>query len=204
MRKVFIVIAVICIAVLANFESICTEGYLDQMTEMMNARKRNDEFLNSLLQMKGYAGTKDPDENAKDLTESARIIHTYYCADGSLKSDHLFNSCFYDIKSPWSVETHPLLYNPYTTRELADGQMCLKDDDCYSRRCVYSRCKSYNNIPAGWSPPGWSPPGSRTTLGSVIYNTVKYTTLFALSFVVFALIFFGGDSDVKSPKSPKA
>lgn len=174
------------------------------MTEMMNARKRNDEFLNSLLQMKGYAGTKDPDENAKDLTESARIIHTYYCADGSLKSDHLFNSCFYDIKSPWSVETHPLLYNPYTTRELADGQMCLKDDDCYSRRCVYSRCKSYNNIPAGWSPPGWSPPGSRTTLGSVIYNTVKYTTLFALSFVVFALIFFGGDSDVKSPKSPKA
>ena len=197
MRKVFIVIALICIAVLANIDSSAVEGYLDQMTEMMNAQKRSDEYLNSLLQMKGYAGTKGPDENARDLTESARIIHTYYCADGSLKSDHLFNSCFYDIKSPWSVETHPLLHNPYTTRELADGQACLKDGDCYSKRCVYSRCKSGDNVPAGWSPP--------TTAVSVAYSIVKYITLFSLSFVVFALIFFGGeDGGAKSPRSAKA
>lgn len=165
MRKVFIVIALICIAVLANIDSACVEGYSE----------------------------------TKDLTESARIIHTYYCADGSLKSDHLFNSCFYDIKSPWSVETHPLLHNPYTTRELADGQACLKDGDCYSKRCVYSRCKSGDNVPVGWSPPS-----SRTTTVSVLYNILKYVTLFALSFVVFALIFFGGESgSAKSPRSVK-
>lgn len=180
MRKVFLVAFIILAAVILLRASRRREGYVEQ---------ENSEYLNSLLQMNGYAG---PSENKKDLTESARIIHEYYCADGSLKADHLFNSCFYDIKSPWSVETHPLLHNPYTTRELADGQKCLKDADCYSNSCVFNYCKSVEKVAPGWSPPG---PSSITA-----YSILTYTVISLASFVGLSVLFFGGEPD-SSPRS---
>jgi hypothetical protein len=192
MRKVFLLAIIVLAAVILLRGSTRREGYLDQMTEFMNAQKRDDEYLNSLLQMKGYAGTKDPADNKRDLTESAKIIHTYYCADGSLKADHLFNSCFYDIKSPWTVETHPLLHNPYTTRQLADGQKCLKDADCYSNSCVFNYCKSDGQVAPGWSPPG---PSSITVYGILAYTGITLGSLVGLS-----VLFFGGEPD-PSPRS---
>lgn len=170
MRKVFLVALIALGTILLLRGSKRTEGYLDQLTELINAQKGNDEYLNTLLRSNGYAGTKDLGENKIDLTESTRIIQTYYCADGSLKADHLFNSCFYDIKSP------PLLHNPYTTRELADGQKCLKDADCYSNRCVFNYCKSVEQVAPGWSSPGPS---------SSIYSLLTYTGLVLASFCIF-------------------
>ena len=191
MRKVFLVALIILGAILLLRGSRRREGYLDQLTELINAQKGNDEYLNTLLRSKGYAGTKDPAENKRDLTESARIIQTYYCADGSLKSDHLFNSCFYDIKSPWTIETHPLLHNPYTTRELADGQKCLNDADCYSNRCVFNYCKSVEQVAPGWSSPGPS---------SSVYSILSYTGIFVLSILGLVVIIFGGE-DGETPRN---
>jgi hypothetical protein len=159
------------------------DGYQTYATTVINSEQPNDPYLEWLLKGYGYEGKRvvDPDYNLKESTRLKTML----------------SNNNYDIKSQWAVEKNPLLYNPYTTRELADGQACLKDDDCYSKRCVYSRCKSDDNVPVGWSPPN--------TAVSVAYNIVKYVTIFALSFVIFALIFFGGEGGgAKSPRSAKA
>ena len=70
-------------------------------------------------------------------TSSALLSSTYYCPDGTLKSEHTYNNCRGELLFP----ARPI-DNPFTTRELADGQKCIRDNDCYSKVCSGGLCKS--------------------------------------------------------------
>jgi hypothetical protein len=70
-------------------------------------------------------------------TSSALLSSTYYCPDGTVKSAHKYNNCRAELIFPATP-----IDNPFTTRELADGQRCTRDNDCYSKKCSDGLCTS--------------------------------------------------------------
>lgn len=81
-------------------------------------------------------------------TSSALLSSTYYCPDGTVKSAHKYNNCRGELIFPATP-----IDNPFTTRELADGQRCIRDNDCYSKICSEGLCTSDRG--SGYSPTGF-------------------------------------------------
>jgi len=109
-------------------------------------REGYDDYLDAMLKDRGYSGVRVAPANPKP--SSALLTSTYFCPDGTVKSTHKFNNCLNELAFP---PTH--IDNPYTTRELADGQVCVRDNDCYSKNCSGGLCTSESG--SGYSPTGF-------------------------------------------------
>jgi hypothetical protein len=101
-----------------------------------------DEYLNYLLQSNGYAGVKRP-VDTHDYRESARLSSELYCKDGSLKMDHILANCSLNLSPTRAVK------DVSGGRELAAGNPCKNDSQCYSRNCDRGVCGEGEPAAAG-------------------------------------------------------
>jgi hypothetical protein len=101
-----------------------------------------DEYLNYLLQSSGYAGVKRP-VDTQDYRESARLSSELYCKDGSLKMDHILANCSLNLSPTRAVK------DVSGGRELAAGNPCKNDSQCYSRNCNRGICGDGEPAAAG-------------------------------------------------------
>jgi hypothetical protein len=98
-----------------------------------------DPYLTQLKQARGYPVAAAPriDPSYKESTYlTARTV----CPDGSEKSEHVNGDCKQDLVKPYTYVPKLWLQNPFSAKEMADGQQCYFNRDCYSRNCYNYRC----------------------------------------------------------------
>ena len=98
-----------------------------------------DDYLNDLKAARGYPVPSKPMVD-KSLQESVRLHVQTTCPDGTQKSEHLGGDCAQDLVKPYMYIPNLRMINPFRATELADGQQCYFNKDCYSRNCYNYRC----------------------------------------------------------------
>ena len=98
-----------------------------------------DDYLNQLKAARGYPVPSKPMVD-KAMQESVRLYTQTICADGTQKSEHVAGDCTQDLVKPYFYIPDLRLQNPFRATELADGQQCYFNKDCYSGNCYNYRC----------------------------------------------------------------
>jgi hypothetical protein len=81
--------------------------------------------------------------DTQDYRESARLSSELYCKDGSLKMDHILANCSLNLSPTRAVK------DVSGGRELAAGNPCKNDSQCYSRNCNRGICGDGEPAAAG-------------------------------------------------------
>ena len=98
-----------------------------------------DDYLNELKAARGYPVPSKPMVE-KSLQESIRLRVQTTCPDGTQKSEHINGDCTRDFVKPYTYIPKLWYQNPYSNKEMANGQQCYFDRDCYSGNCYNYRC----------------------------------------------------------------
>lgn len=98
-----------------------------------------DNYLDGLKAARGYPVPSKPMVD-KALQESAYLHSKTTCPDGTDKSEHVRGNCALDLVKPYAYIPDLRLINPFRAREMADGQQCYFNRDCYSGNCYNYRC----------------------------------------------------------------
>lgn len=98
-----------------------------------------DDYLNELKAARGYKVPSKPMIDPS-LQESIRLHTQTICADGTNKSEHVGNDCAKDLAKPYTYIPNLRFQNPFRATQLAVGQQCYFDKDCYSGNCYNFRC----------------------------------------------------------------
>lgn len=103
------------------------------------AKEGFDDYLNRLKAARGYKVPSTPMIDPS-LQESVRLHAQTICPDGTYRSEHVANDCTQDLAKPYSYIPNLRLQNAFRATQLAVGQQCYFDKDCYSRNCYNFRC----------------------------------------------------------------
>ena len=98
-----------------------------------------DDYINELKAARGYPVPSKPMVD-KAMQESIRLRVQTTCPDGTQKSEHVRGDCAQDLIKPYFYIPDLRMINPFRATELADGQQCYFNKDCYSRNCYNYRC----------------------------------------------------------------
>jgi hypothetical protein len=98
-----------------------------------------DDYLDALKAARGYPVASKPTID-RSLQESVRLRAETICADGTDRSEHVGNDCTQDLAKPYTYIPNLRFQNPFRSTELADGQQCYFNRDCYSGNCYNFRC----------------------------------------------------------------
>lgn len=98
-----------------------------------------DDYLNALKAARGYPVPSKPMID-RSIQQSAYLYSQTICKDGTYKSEHVGNDCAQDLVKPYTYIPDLRLINPFRATELAEGQQCYFNNDCYSRNCYNFRC----------------------------------------------------------------
>ena len=98
-----------------------------------------DDYLDALKAERGYRVRSKPMVDTS-IQESTYLRAQTTCPDGTEKSEHVAGDCKQDLVKPYTVIPNLWLQNPFSNKEMADGQQCYFNRDCYSRNCYNFRC----------------------------------------------------------------
>jgi hypothetical protein len=98
-----------------------------------------DDYIDQLKAARGYPVPSKPMVDTA-MQESVRLRVQTTCPDGTEKSEHVRGDCAQDLVKPYIYIPDLRLLNPFRATELADGQQCYFNKDCYSRNCYNYRC----------------------------------------------------------------
>jgi len=98
-----------------------------------------DNYLDALKAARGYFVPPPPKvDQAKK--QSTYLRNQTKCPDGTEKSEHVAGDCNQDLIKPYTVIPNMRLQNVFSNKQMADGQQCYFDKDCYSGNCYNYRC----------------------------------------------------------------
>ena len=98
-----------------------------------------DEYLDSLKAARGYPVASKPMID-RSLQESVRLHLETVCPDGTQASEHVRGDCAQDLVKPYTYIPNLQLQNPFRATQLAEGQQCYFNKDCYPGNCYNYRC----------------------------------------------------------------
>lgn len=98
-----------------------------------------DDYLNTLKAARGYVVPSAPMID-RSLQESTYLYAKTVCRDGTQSSEHVDGDCTQELVKPYSYIPDLRFQNPFRATELADGQQCYFNKDCYSGNCYNFRC----------------------------------------------------------------
>jgi len=98
-----------------------------------------DDYINQLKAERGYPVPSRPMID-RSLQESVYLQTMTMCPDGTRKAEHIRGDCKQDFIRPYIAIPNFWYQNAYSNKEMADGQQCYFDKDCYSRNCYNYRC----------------------------------------------------------------
>ena len=104
-----------------------------------SSREGFDDYLNSLKAARGYPVPSKPMSD-RSIQESTYLYSQTVCPDGTRKSEHVGNDCAQDLAKPYTYIPNLRLMNPFRATQLAEGQQCYFNKDCYSDNCYNYRC----------------------------------------------------------------
>ena len=98
-----------------------------------------NDYLNFLKAERGYPVPSKPMID-RSLQESVRLRVQTTCPDGTEKSEHVGNDCAQDLAKPYTYIPKLWFQNPFSNKQMAEGQQCYFNRDCYSGNCYNYRC----------------------------------------------------------------
>ena len=98
-----------------------------------------DDYIDALKAARGYPVPSKPMVD-KALMESVRMKAQTICADGTDKSEHVGGNCTQALAKPYMYVPNMWLQNPFSNKQMAEGQQCYFNKDCYSGNCYNYRC----------------------------------------------------------------
>ena len=104
-----------------------------------SAKEGFDDYLNELKAARGYPVPSKPMID-RSIQQSAYLYAQNTCPDGTQKSEHVGRDCAQDLVKPYTYIPNLWLQNPFRATQMADGQQCYFNKDCYSGNCYNYRC----------------------------------------------------------------
>ena len=98
-----------------------------------------DDYIDQLKAARGYPVPSRPMID-RSIQASAYLRAQTTCPDGTEKAEHVGGDCNQDLVKPYTYIPNLRMMNPFRATELADGQQCYFNKDCYSRNCYNYRC----------------------------------------------------------------
>ena len=104
-----------------------------------NRKEGFDDYIDWLKALRGYPVPSKPMVD-NSMRESTYLNSRTMCPDGTYKSEHVRGDCNQDLVKPYIYVPNMRVQNAFRATELADGQQCYFNKDCYSGNCYNYRC----------------------------------------------------------------
>ena len=98
-----------------------------------------DDYIDQLKAARGYPVPSKPMID-RSIQASAYLRSQTTCPDGTQKTEHVAGDCAQDLIKPYTYVPNLWFQNPFSNKEMAEGQQCYFNKDCYSGNCYNFRC----------------------------------------------------------------